>query len=174
MTLKLDDKVIYEGSADGVKPKAGYESMTAGNYGIALGSFAAGTQKNMVITLKLPGPTFDNDFIDTFDAVDWVFCVEGTTPSGGGGGGGGGGPSGGGNSNNGPGSVTEIIDSEVPLSPWTGEDGSIIILDSGVPLANIPRMGDTGISGYIFGILLALLIAAGALYMKKRYSVQKQ
>lgn len=57
MTLKLDDKVIYEGSADGVKPKAGYESMTAGNYGIALGSFAAGTQKNMVITLKLPGPT---------------------------------------------------------------------------------------------------------------------
>ena len=110
-----------------------------------------------------------------FDAVDWVFCVEGTTPSGGGGGGGGGGgPSGGGNSNNGPGSVTEIIDSEVPLSPWTGEDGSIVILDSGVPLANIPRMGDTGISGYIFGILLALLIAAGALYMKKRYSVQKQ
>ena len=175
MTLKLDDKVIYEGSADGVKPKAGYESMTAGNYGIALGSFAAGTQKNMVITLKLPGPTFDNDFIDTFDAVDWVFCVEGTTPSGGGGGGGGGGgPSGGGNSNNGPGSVTEIIDSEVPLSPWTGEDGSIVILDSGVPLANIPRLGDTGISGYRLGILLALLIAAGALYMKKRYSVQKQ
>ena len=27
-------------------------------------------------------------------------------------------------------------------------------------------MGDTGISGYIFGILLALLIATGALYMK--------
>lgn len=177
MTLKLDDKVIYEGSADGENPKAGYEAMTAGDYGIALGSFAAGSQKNMVISLKLPGPTFDNDFINTFDAVDWVFCVEGTTPSGTGGGGGGGGggrPSGGGNSNNGPGSVTEIIDSEVPLSPWTGEDGNIVILDSGVPLASIPKMGDAGISGYVFGILLALLIAASALYMKKRYSVQKQ
>ena len=179
MTLKLDDKVIYEGSADGASPKAGYEAMTAGDYGLNLGSFAAGTQKNMVITLHLPGPVFDNDFVDTFDAVDWVFCVEGTTPPSGGGGGGGGG---GGNSNRdksnnpGPGTVTEIIDSEVPLGPWTGEDGdaNIVILDPSVPLASIPKMGDTGTSGYIFGILLALLIACSALYMRKRYSVHKR
>ena len=180
MTLKLDDKVIYEGSADGASPKSGYEAMTAGDYGLNLGSFAAGNQKNMVITLHLPGPVFDNGFVDTFDAVDWVFCVEGTTPSGGGGnppgGGGGGGHDRDRSPNPGPGTVTEIVDSEVPLAPWTGEDGdsNIVILDSSVPLASIPKMGDTGTGGYLFGILLALLIACSALYMRKRYSVHKQ
>lgn len=171
MTLKLGDTIVYEGTADGTTPKTGYTAMTAGDYGINLGSFAAGTQKNMVITLKLPGPTFDNDFVDSFDAVDWVFCVEGTTPSSSGGGSGSSGGSGGSSSSKSETSkVTQITDSEVPLSPWTGEDGNVVILDSGVPLASIPKMGDAGISGYVFGILLALLVTCGALYMKKRYS----
>ena len=183
MTLALDQTVIYKGSADGATPEAGYEAMTAGDYGLNLGSFAAGDQKNLTITLHLPGPVFDNSFVASFDAVDWVFCVEGTTPSGGDGGGGGHGGGGGGGGGNdrtpsgpGPGTVTEIVDSEVPLGPWTGADGdsNVVILDSSVPLASIPKMGDSGISGYAFGILLALLISCSALYMRKRYSVHKQ
>lgn len=80
MTLTLDDQVIYRGSADGEQPEEGYQALTDGDYGITLGSFAAGSQSDLVVSLELPGPVFDNSFADRFDAVDWVFCVEGTPP----------------------------------------------------------------------------------------------
>lgn len=165
MTLKLDDKIIYEGSADGVKPKAGYETVSDENYGMNLGSFAAGSKKNMVITLKLPGPTFDNSFADKFDAVDWIFCVEGTTPSSGGGGGGGGG---GGSSH----SKKNVSSGQGPGSIGNDVSDKIDIVDD-IPLRVLPKTGDTGITGYVFGILLAILIACGALYMKKRFRTQR-
>lgn len=178
MTLTLGDRILYVGSADGENPEAGYEAMTAGDYGIKLGDFAAGQQESLKISLHLPGPVFDNSFADKFDAVDWVFCVEGTTPPvdpvdpgpnpr----------PDGDGSNTNGVdrGDVTVIDDAGVPLADWTGESGddnsNIIILDPDVPLANIPKLGDeAGISGYIFGIMLALLITCSALYMRKKYS----
>ena len=80
MTLRLGDEILYQGSADGENPDEGYEAMVNGDYGISLGSFASNTQETMTIELTLPGPTFDNSFESKFDAVDWVFCVEGTTP----------------------------------------------------------------------------------------------
>lgn len=162
MTLKLGDTILYEGSADGESPEAGYEAMTDGDYGISLGSFAAGQQSALTVQLTLPGPVFDNSFADRFDAVDWVFCVEGTTPSSGGGGGG----------TTGNRAVSTIEDSDVPLAPWTGETGdtNIVITEPGVPLATIPKLGDTGTSSYVFGILLALLAACSAAYIRKRCS----
>lgn len=164
MTLKLGDRILYAGSADGRTPDAGYTAMTSGDYGINLGSFGPGQQSDLMVQLTLPGPVFDNSFAERFDAVDWVFCVEGTTPSGGGGGG----SSGGGGGHR----ATIITDSDVPLGPWTGnqEDMNVVITDPDVPLANIPKLGDTGTSGYIFGILLALLIACSAVYARKRLS----
>lgn len=67
--------------------------------------------------------------------------------------------------------MTEIIDSEVPLSPGPEKDGSIVILDS-VPLANI---------GWAYGIQqIHIWYSAGlpavqpAPLYEKRYSVQKQ
>lgn len=176
MTLKLGDKILYQGSADGMNPEAGYSAMTVGDYGISLGDFTAGQQETLSVSLLLPGPELDNSFKNKFDAVDWVFCVEGTTPSdkgGGGGGHSGGGHSGGGGNPSGPG-ITEIMDAPVPLGDWTGSDGddnsNIIILDPEVPLGSIPKLGDEGIGGYVFGILLAMLITCSAFYMKKRYS----
>lgn len=165
MTLTLGDQVVYAGSADGNVPDAGYEAMTAGDYGINLGSFSSGEQQAMTVELTLPGPTFDNSFENKFDAVDWVFCVEGTTPHTGGGGGGGGGGSTVGNGSAFP-TTTTITDSDVPLGP--ADSTNIVITDPDVPLASIPKMGDAGISGYVFGMSLALLLAAGAVYMRKR------
>lgn len=160
MTLTLGDTVIYRGSADGESPEEGFQSMAAGDYGINLGHFASGSTQNLKIELTLPGPTFDNSFANTFDAVDWVFCVEGTTPGSSGGGGGGGNGS----------TITPITDSEIPLGPWTGDggDSNIVITDPDVPLGMLPKMGDSGIHGYVFGILLALVAASGSLYLKKR------
>ena len=165
MKLELDGTTIYEGSADGVTPKSGYEAMAAGEHGLSLGSFAAGTQKNMKITLNLPGPTFDNDFAERFAAVDWIFCVEGTTPSSGGGGGGGGG---GGSSH----SKKNVSSGQGPGSIGTDVSDKVDIVDD-IPLRVLPKTGDTGITGYVFGILLAILIACGALYMKKRFRTQR-
>jgi len=83
----------------------------------------------------------------------------------------GGGSHGHGGGGGGGSSVTRITDSEVPLGQWTGDgDSNILITDPDVPLASLPKLGDTGIIGYVFGIMLALLIACGALYMRKRYS----
>lgn len=168
MTLKLGEQVIYQGSADGQKPEAESAAMTDPDYGLKLGSFAAGAQQTLEVMLELPGPIFDNTFADSFDAVDWVFYVEGSTPSSGGGGGGGGG-----GGTTGHRAVSTVsTDSGMPLGPWTGqEEGpNIVIADSGTPLAGIPRLGDTGVSGGVFGILLALLAACTALYTKKRLS----
>ncbi|MCI7261672.1 MAG: hypothetical protein MR562_00410 [Clostridiaceae bacterium] len=159
MTLTLGDKVIYKGSADGKTPEAGYTAMTTADYGIKLGAFAAGEEKKLEVKLVLPGPKFDNSFASSFDAVDWVFCAEGTTPDNGGNSGGHGGGGGGG--------TKTIKDPSVPLGPG---DANIVITDPDVPLSALPKLGDNGISGYVFGILLALLIACSALYMRKRCS----
>lgn len=165
MTLRLGDEILYEGSADGEDPVNGYAAMVDGDYGISLGEFASGSQQTMTIDLTLPGPEFDNGFADKFDAVDWVFCVEGTTPSSHHGGGGGGGGSNTGNGRYNP-SGTDTTSS---LEDITGEDGTnIVVTDPGASLASIPKLGDTGISGYVFGIAAALLLACTAIYMKKR------
>lgn len=159
MTLTLDGKVIYQGSADGETPEAGYTALTAEDFGIKLGSFAANSTKKLEVKLILPGPKFDNSFANSFDAVDWVFCAEGTTPDNGGGNSGG--------SSGGGGGTKTIKDPSVPLGPG---DANIVITDPDVPLSALPKLGDNGISGYVFGILLALLIACSALYMRKRCS----
>lgn len=159
MTLTLDDKVIYKGSADGEKPVDAekYQVLTEGDYGISLGSFSSDSSKILKVELALPGPEFDNSFADSFDAVDWVFCVEGTTPHDGGGGGGGGG---GGRR---PTPVVENPGPGVPSVP--GEDVNVVITDG-----SLPKMGDAGVQGYVFGILAMLLLVCGAVYMKKRIS----
>lgn len=163
MKLELDGSILYEGSADGAVPKTGYEAMTSESHGLNLGSFPSGAQKNLLITLSLPGPEFDNQYTDQFAAVDWVFRIEGASGGGNSGGSGGVGSS----SENGPISIT---DAEGPLSPWTGEDEgtNVVITDSDVPLGKVPRTGDSGIGGYVFSMLLALLIACIVLYIGRK------
>ena len=124
-----------------------------------------------------------NDYADKFDAVDWVFYVEGTDSSGdggshGGGGGGGGSHSGGGGNPTGPGMII-ITDDEVPLASGVPGDGdvNITIEDGAVPLGALPQTGDEtpilpvvavlGVSGII------LLYLGSSLRNKKEASEDK-
>ena len=164
MTLTVGNTVVYKGSADGQEPAQGYKAMSDGDYGISLGKLSGGQAEKLTVELTLPGPTFDNSFASSFDAVDWVFCVEGTTPDNGGGGGSSGGSGGGGGS--GRSRTSTIGEGDIPLAVLPKVD----ILPEEIPLAVLPKLGDTGVIGYVFGILLALLIACGALYLRKRCS----
>ena len=163
MTLMLGEKTIYKGTADGSRPETGYPALTNDDGGICLGSFAAGQRETLTITLKLPGAEFDNSYADSFDAVDWIFYAEGTTPGSNegsnGGHGGGGGSSGG---------KHTVSDSVTPLDPWTGGgDSNILITDPGMPISLLPKLGDEGMGIQAAGMLLALLAAVGAYVMRK-------
>lgn len=147
MKLVLDQNVIYDGSASASGTDFADEAK-----GICLGSFPSGSKSALTIELTVPGE-LDNSYASTFDVVDWVFYAEGTTPSGGGGGSGGGGSGGGGG-------TKKIHDSDTPLG--------VLIEEPEVPLALLPALGDLGMAGYMFGILVLLLIGCSALYAKKR------
>lgn len=147
MTLSLDGTVIYDGKASSVGT-----GLADAEKGICLGHFPSGTEKTLTIELSLP-ITLDNSYVNSFDVVDWIFYAEGTTPSDGGGGGSGGGGGGGGGGKSRPSS-----------------DPGVLIEDPEVPLGILPALGDLGVTGYLFGILVLLLIACGALYMRKRMS----
>lgn len=163
MTLTLDDAVIYKGSADGSKPEAGYQGLTEGDYGINLGKFSSDEVKTLKIELYLPGEKFTNEYASTFDAVDWVFCAEGTTPSGG-------------DSSKDPTkSTVSVNDGEVPggASPSISKDvldNSVLqtVDDSQIPLGILPALGDNGVIGYVIGLMVFIMIGVGAVYIKKR------
>ncbi len=151
MTLTLGKQIIYEGSADGKAPEAGYRALTDGDYGISLGYFSVGKKEELTVTLELPGQELGNAFQGTFDAVDWVFCVEGTTPS----------------DNDGPGTGPGNTAGNTPEGPLPigGDSGSLIITNPG----SLPKMGDTGIGIYVLGMFGAALIGCSFLYIRRRY-----
>lgn len=150
MTLTLGEKVIYQGSADGLTPEEGFSPMTDGAYGISLGYFKAGQKEDLTVTLKLPGQEMGNAFEQTFDAVDWVFCIEGTTPP---------------DDDDSESSHTSGSSTDSSPIPVTGDYHNLIVTDPG----KVPKMGDEGTAMYVFVMLLAVLTGCSAIYTRKRY-----
>lgn len=168
MNITLEDGTYLYGDENFSQPASGKDTEFAdSDYGISLGSIPAKSGKTLKIAVRLPGAEMGNDYAAKFDAVDWVFYVEGTNGSGGGGGSHGGSSGGsshtGGSSGEatGPGMVT-ITDGEVPLSPGTGGPGdvNITIEDGAVPLSALAKTGDSVLYLKQAGIALAVLVIA--------------
>lgn len=174
MNITKEDGTYLYGDRDFSQPASGKGTeFEESEYGIVIGSIPAYSSETLTVTVKFPGAELGNDYADKFDAVDWVFYVEGTDSSGGGGshgGGGGGDPTG-------PGQIT-IQDDEVPLAPGLGDgDVNITIEDGAVPLGALPQTGDEtpilpvvavlGVSGII------LLYLGSSLRNKKEASEDK-
>lgn len=183
MNITKEDGTYLYGDRDFSQPASGKGTeFEESEYGIVIGSIPAHSSETLTVTVKLPGAELGNDYADKFDAVDWVFYVEGTDGGGGGGnngggGGGGGSHGGGGGDPTGPGQIT-IQDDEVPLAPGLGDgDVNITIEDGAVPLGALPQTGDEtpilpvvavlGVSGII------LLYLGSSLRNKKEASEDK-
>lgn len=184
MNITKEDGTYLYGDRDFSQPASGKGTeFEESEYGIVIGSIPAHSSETLTVTVKLPGAELGNDYADKFDAVDWVFYVEGTDSSGdggshGGGGGGGGSHSGGGGNPTGPGMII-ITDDEVPLASGVPGDGdvNITIEDGAVPLGALPQTGDEtpilpvvavlGVSGII------LLYLGSSLRNKKEASEDK-
>lgn len=169
MKITLDGEIIFEGKADG-SPE-----LTAGDYGVSLGTIAAKTSKDMVVTIELPGAEMTNEYMDAFTAFDWVFIAEGRDSSGGGDGPNGGGgndrPSGGGDRPSGdPVQVVTIDDGDVPLGAMGDSDVNIEIVDGQVPLASLAKTGGGEFHFLQIGMLLIALGAGLAVVNRSRKS----
>ena len=183
MNITREDGTYLYGDENFSQPASGKETeFEESEYGIVIGSIPAHSSETLTVTVKLPGAEMNNDYADKFDAVDWVFYVEGTDGGGGGGnngggGGGGGSHGGGGGDPTGPGQIT-IQDDEVPLAPGLGDgDVNITIEDGAVPLGALPQTGDEtpilpviavlGVSGMV------LLYLGNSFRKKKERSAEK-
>lgn len=176
MNITKEDGTYLYGDRDFSQPASGKGTeFEESEYGIVIGSIPAYSSETLTVTVKFPGAELGNDYADKFDAVDWVFYVEGTDSHGGGGGSGGGG---GGGTPTGPGMII-ITDDEVPLASGVPGDGdvNITIEDGAVPLGALPQTGDEtpilpvvavlGVSGII------LLYLGSSLRNKKEASEDK-
>lgn len=161
MKISMDGKVIFEGKADGTP------ELTSGDYGVLLGSVAAKTSKKLDVEITLPGAEMNNEFMNAFTAVDWVFIAEGKDSGGGGTDNGGDDNSGGGgNRPDRDGSTVEVVtinDDDVPLAApgdGNGDNVSIEIVDGQVPLAALAKTG-----GGLFHLeqlsIMLLILGAG-------------
>lgn len=183
MNITREDGTYLYGDENFSQPASGKGTeFEESEYGIIIGSIPAHSSETLTVTVKLPGAEMTNHYAGKFDAVDWVFYVEGTNSGGGGGshgggGGGGGSHGGGGRTPTGPGMIT-ITDEEVPLAPGLGDgDVNITIEDGAVPLGALPQTGDEtsilpavavlGVSGII------LLYLGSSLRKKKETSEEK-
>ena len=171
MKITFDGQVIFDGKADGSP------TLTEGAYGVSLGTVPAGTSKKLVVEITLPGPEMDNEFMDTFTAVDWVFVAEGREtgggdkPSGGGGNdddddgpGGDGTTPGGGN----PVEIVTINDGDVPLGNMGDSDVNIEIVDGQVPLASLAKTGGSVFHFGLLGLTLCGLVGAYVIVEKRK------
>lgn len=107
---------------------------------VVLGTFDNGEETNLTVTLTVP-LEMGNDFQEAIGNITWVFTAEELTSSGGGGsssGGGGGGSTGRGSVDTG----TEIGPGQTPLAETPIGDLIENIFPEGVPLANLPKLGD--------------------------------
>lgn len=174
MKVTFDGTVIFEGKADG-SPQ-----MTEGDYGIKLGTVAAKTSQELVVEITLPGAEMDNEFMNSFGAVDWVFIAEGKDTSGGGDHGGGDDDDGGGSGGNRPGGnpgdrveVVNIDDGDVPLANMGDSDVNIEIVDGQVPLASLAKTGGGEYHLAQMSALLLFLLVGLAAVSKARKSYNK-
>ncbi len=85
LTISYQGEAIYRG------PATGSNSKKPGDVGditsnISLGKFDSSESRNLVATIKLPGPETGNEFQNTTADVRWIFTAQ-TSEKGGGGGG---------------------------------------------------------------------------------------
>lgn len=181
MNITKEDGTYLYGDKDFSQPASGKGTeFEESEYGIVIGSIPARSSETLTVTIKLPGAELGNDYADKFDAVDWVFYVEGTDSSGGGGGHGGGGSHGGGGGGTptGPGMIT-ITDDEVPLAsgvPGNG-DVNITIEDGAVPLAALPQTGDETLilpAVVVLGVSGIILLYLGSSPRKKKETSEEK
>lgn len=175
MKITLDGKLIFDGKADGSP------DLTEGAYGISLGEIPAKASKNLVVEITLPGPEMNNQFMDAFTAVDWVFIAEGKDSGGGNNNGdddngsGGGGNRPGGDTDNGPGvQVVTIDDGDVPLGTMGDSDVNIEIVDGQVPLASLAKTGGSLFHFGSLGLGLVVLLGAFAVVERKKKSYRSK
>lgn len=180
MNITREDGTYLYGDENFSQPASGKGTeFEESEYGIVIGSIPAHSSETLTVTVKLPGAEMGNDYADKFDAVDWVFYVEGTDSSGGGGSHGGGGGShggGGGSTPTGPGMIT-IEDGDIPLAPGLGGgDVNITIEDGAVPLGALPQTGDetSVLPAFIaLGVSGILLLYLGNSLRKKKGNAEE-
>lgn len=127
-------------------------------------------------TAKTENPKNPDGKVTGEDETDPIAIDSRTTGGGNSGGGGGGGSSSGprdngGSSSGGPGTTTVTIDPDaVPLANLPNEDGAdnlLMIDDEDVPLAALPKTGQSGTNGLVF-FLSSMMLAAFVAVTKKR------
>ena len=126
-------------------------------------------------TAKTENPKKPDGKVTGEDETDPIAIDSRTTSGGNSGGGGGGSSSGprdnGGSSSGGPGTTTVTIDPDaVPLANLPNEDGAdnlLMIDDEDVPLAALPKTGQSGTNGLVF-FLSSMMLAAFVAVTKKR------
>ena len=127
-------------------------------------------------TAKTENPKNPDGKVTGEDETDPIAIDSRTTGGGNSGGGGGGGSSSGprdngGSSSGGPGTTTVTIDPDaVPLANLPNEDGAdnlLMIDDEDVPLAALPKTGQSGTNGLVF-FLSSMMLAAFVAVPKKR------
>lgn len=126
-------------------------------------------------TAKTENPKNPDGKVTGEDETDPIAIDSRTTGGGNSGGGGGGSSSGprdnGGSSSGGPGTTTVTIDPDaVPLANLPNEDGAdnlLMIDDEDVPLAALPKTGQSGTNGLVF-FLSSMMLAAFVAVTKKR------
>ena len=126
-------------------------------------------------TAKTENPKKPDGKVTGEDETDPIAIDSRTTGGGNSGGGGGGSSSGprdnGGSSSGGPGTTTVTIDPDaVPLANLPNEDGAdnlLMIDDEDVPLAALPKTGQSGTNGLVF-FLSSMMLAAFVAVTKKR------
>ena len=126
-------------------------------------------------TAKTENPKKPDGKVTGEDETDPIAIDSRTTGGGNSGGGGGGSSSGprdnGGSSSGGQGTTTVTIDPDaVPLANLPNEDGAdnlLMIDDEDVPLAALPKTGQSGTNGLVF-FLSSMMLAAFVAVTKKR------
>ena len=160
MKVIFQGSVLYEGKVTGARYGEGENLQEL----IPLCYLKSGTSEEIQVELQLdPSITCDPVtgacvYADQLAKIDWEFMIQTFSDNGGGGGGGGGGRR----------SVTTIDDTEVPQA--------VMIPDPEIPLAALPKTGDTTpllMLGAMTAVSFLLLSALGILWIRMRRKEDK-
>lgn len=76
MRIRMDGKDLY-GDDTFSMSAAGQGDLTDSVYGLELGTFPAGSTRQLEVTIRLPGEQMGNEYMNTFTEVVWKFYAEG-------------------------------------------------------------------------------------------------
>lgn len=154
---------------NGKRGKAVVENLEDGIY---LFVKSGGSGRISVTPFILTVPYYDQD------TSAWLYVIEAYPKceykpgsSGGGDGGGDGGGNGGGNP---PGKAVDIPPSDVPNAAFPDSPIRVPIEEEPVPLAVIPKLGDSGMAGYLLVALVAAAAGLAAIKKGRKYCGQDE